>query len=105
MIALLALVITASGCALLALAMQRHHRQVAASTLNQQLQYQRRALGSTSLGLSLIVCWVALGPLVGLLLWLGMLSATTLLVTLVLAFRPRWLALPTWAGRSTGRSD
>ena len=105
MIALAAFVINASGCALLALAMQRHHRQVAAGTLKPQLQRRRRVLGSTALGLSLLVCWVALGPLVGLLLWLGLLSATTLLVALVLAFRPQWLAPPAWAGRSTGRRD
>ena len=105
MIALSAFVLNASGCALLALAMQRHHRQVAADTLTPPRQRRRRALGSTSLGLSLLVCWVALGPLMGLLLWLGMLSATTLIVALVLAFRPQWVAKPAWVGRTTGRRD
>jgi hypothetical protein len=89
MIQVLALALAYAGFTALALAMDRHHRQVWRRTASGRTRILLRAAGILGLGLSLATCIVQSGWSVGLVLWLGVLTAATLAVVVGLAW---WLS-------------
>lgn len=87
---LAALMLSFSGMAGLALAMDRHHEQVTGR--GEVLSAQRlvlRGLGCFLLALALIACTGAWGATVGLTAWCGCLTAGGLLVGALLTYCPR----------------
>lgn len=83
-----------AGMAGLCLAMPRHQRQVWPSLVLSPLYRQiLRALAAGMLALALLPCIRAWGTSVGVVLWLGYLSAGALCLVLLLAYRPRSSAL------------
>lgn len=87
---LAALMLSFSGMAGLALAMDRHHEQVTGSA--EVPRTPRRVLrwaGSLLLALSLAACIGAWGATVGLTAWCGCLTAGGLLVGVLLTYCPR----------------
>lgn len=89
MMALLALVTAYVGFALLALAMDRHYRQVRGGQPVPALRVRWRAGGSLGLVLSLAACVMHDGWSHGLVLWWGVLSTSGIAVVLMLSLAPR----------------
>lgn len=87
-----AFVLGFAGLAALALAMDRHHRQVWPRGLPRHRRVLWRLAGVAGLLASFAVCAAQAGWAVGAVLWLGLLSAAAPMVTLVLSYRPDWLA-------------
>lgn len=93
MMALLAFALACTGFAALALAMDRHHRQVWQRPAPGRRGVLLRVAGAVALGASLAACIAHSGWAVGAVLWLGLLSATASAVALVLTYRPQLFAL------------
>lgn len=89
----MALVCTAVACTMFALSQQRHRRQLVLGVLTQSQQGQRRCLASVLLMVALAICCTLRGPLLGVLFWLGALSACSLAIALLLAYLPRGFTL------------
>jgi hypothetical protein len=98
---LLALALNYVGAAALALAMDRHQRQVGGRTARHVLGW--RLLGGTAWGASLLLCCLSSGWGVGVVQWLGVLTVACLLVMAVLAFWPRCLLGGVMLTRRAGR--
>lgn len=81
----LALALACAGFAALALAMERHHRQVWHRAPGRGLCWSLRLAGAGGLGAALAVCVACAGVAVGVVLWAGLLSAAAVLVVLGLA--------------------
>lgn len=96
MMALLAFALACTGFAALALAMDRHHRQVWQRPASGRQRVLLRVLGTVCLGASLVACIAYSGWSVGIVLWLGLLSAAVPAVALVLTYQPRVLAVAPW---------
>jgi hypothetical protein len=92
MILALALTATLCGLAALALAMSRHHKQVWRRDPSPRRRRSLRATGCALLLSGLLLCVERAGWASGLVWWSGLLSIAALLVTLMLSFRPHWLA-------------
>lgn len=89
-----ALAANLAGLALLALAMDAHWRQVRGrQPLAPRIARTLRALGATALALSLFCCLRADHASMAALVWVMALAAAALAVALMLAWRPRLLAL------------
>ncbi|QIB65130.1 DUF3325 domain-containing protein [Kineobactrum salinum] len=94
LIVLLPLLLCYAGMTGLSLAMPRHQRQVwPAVALAPPYRNGLRALGTGLLALALLPCIRAWGPSVGVVLWLGYLSAGAGGLVLLLSWRPRSAAL------------
>jgi O-antigen/teichoic acid export membrane protein len=91
MILALASIACLIGCAGLALAMSRHHKQVFLRELSRRRQRNLRAAGVALLLAGLLLCVGQAGWGSGAVWWTGMLSIAALTVTLLLSFRPNWL--------------
>lgn len=91
MMVLVALLTAYAGFALLALAMDRHYRQVRGGPLRPGTRLRLRAGGSTCLALSLAACVMHDGWSDGFVLWWGVLSASGIAVVLMLSLAPRLL--------------
>ncbi len=99
----LSAVLALIGFISLSLAMPRHYRQVRSrfskprehSKNRQQLGKIQKLffllLGSIFLIMSSIVCQASLGFAIGLVQWVGILTFTALLTSLLLTYRPHWL--------------
>ncbi len=92
MIELIALMLVYAGFVALALAMNRHHRQVWNRAASKRTQILLRAVGTASLASALAACIIHAGWSIGLVLWFGMLSAAGIVLVLLLAFRPHAIA-------------
>jgi len=101
----LALLCSAGGTAWLALAMEAHWQQVRDSTAGpaRRTAIGLRLLGSAALAVSFGACLLADHVTMAVLVWVMSLAASALLVALMLAWRPRWLAWLTtpWAERQS----
>lgn len=85
---LLALALAFAGMAALSVAMDRHYEQLTRwHETPRLLRMGLRALGSLLIALALVPCLVAWGGSVGIVVWLGFLSAGALCVALLLAWR------------------
>lgn len=91
MMVVLALLTAYAGFALLALAMDRHYRQVRGGSIPPGMRLLLRAGGSTWLALSLAASVAHDGWSDGFVLWWGVLSASGIAVVLMLALAPRRL--------------
>jgi hypothetical protein len=91
----LAAALALAGMAWLALAMDVHWRQVMHRPAESAAGTRRllRALGTLALVLSLLACLRADRPSMAVLVWVMMLAGGALAVALMLAWRPRGLAL------------
>lgn len=92
---LMALLLSLAGFVALALAMERHHRQVWQRAPSRKLCLLLRCAGVIGLGAALTTCAAHAGGATGTVIWLGLMTVAALTVALVLAYRPRWLALVT----------
>ena len=108
---LVALALAYAGMASLCLAMDRHHKQVWGRDASDRARWSLRCAGSLLLALAALPCTEAWGASVGVVAWLGLLSAAALLVAGSLPYAPRWsarlpivavlaagLAMAGWAG-------
>ena len=87
---LLALALAFAGMAALSSAMDRHYEQLTRRRETPRLlRVGLRALGSLLIALALAPCLIAWGGSVGVVVWLGFLSAGALCVALLLA----WLSV------------
>lgn len=96
-----AISLSVTGMAWLALAMEVHwgqvmHRPAEAAALARRML---RGLGATALLLSLAACLVADRPSMAVLSWVMLLAGSAAAVAMLLSHRPRWLAL-LWVGKS-----
>lgn len=80
-----------AGFCLLALAMLRHREQMLGKGATGRWQAYARPLGWLLLGLSLIPCVAAHGWSMGIVWWLGVLTAAVAPIMLLLTYRPRLL--------------
>lgn len=86
---------TLAGMGWLALSMEVHwgqamHRAAEASS---GTQHTLRVLGSLALALALLACLLADRPSMAVLVWVLLMAGSAVSVAMVLARRPRWLAL------------
>lgn len=88
----LAFIATVLGFAALALAMSRHHQQVWHRAPSRRRQWLLRLAGWALLLASLGLCKAYAGWSDGLVWWVGLLTGAAMPVTLLLGFRPGWLA-------------
>lgn len=88
---LLAFLLTLLGFAALALALDRHHRQVRNTLPSRWRRYWLRIGGSLGLALSLTLCVLNQGWGNGVVLWFGLISAAPILIILALAYKPTLL--------------
>jgi hypothetical protein len=88
----LALVSSFAGFSILALAMNRHHKQIWRREPSRRRQWLLRLAGSWLLLSSLGLCQAQVGWASGLVWWTGLLTVAALLVILLLTYRPNWLA-------------
>lgn len=87
--AFIALALSYAGMAGLCLAMDRHHAQVWKRDASVPARWSLRTLGWLLLTLALVPCTVAWGATVGVVVWLGFLSAGALLLAWLLPYAPR----------------
>ena len=87
-----ALISSLFGMAWFALAKQAHWQQVRGLRARSQSVRPLYLLGTISLAVSLLLCLLVDHVSMASLVWLMLLTASALLVTFVLAWRPRWLA-------------
>ena len=92
---LMALLLSLAGFVALALAMERHHRQVWQRAPSRKQSLLLRCAGVIGLGAALAACVAHAGWATGTVIWLGLMTVAALAVALVLSYRPRWLALMT----------
>lgn len=88
----LALASSLTGFAALALAMSRHHKQVWRREPSRRRQLLLRLAGWGLLLASMGFCQAQVGWASGLIRWAGLLTVAALLVTLLLTYRPNWIA-------------
>jgi hypothetical protein len=86
---LLALLSAHIGFGALALAMDRHHRQVFGRGPGTPLRITLRIVGASALAASFAACVAGSGWSIGAVEWFGVLSAAPLTLVLLLAYRPR----------------
>ncbi len=84
----LTFLVMSAGFAALALAMERHHRDVFARTLTNARRNRFRICGTGLLLLSLLACILACGIQFGLVWFIGLSGLAAVLVLLGLAFFP-----------------
>ncbi|MDM0007270.1 DUF3325 domain-containing protein [Variovorax sp. J22G73] len=90
---LIALALALAGMASLSFAMDRHHEQLTNQRdVPVRARWMLRVAGVALLAAAIAPCVAAWGASVGVVAWLGFLSAGALLVALLLAYRPRGLA-------------
>lgn len=90
---LIALALALAGMASLSFAMDRHHEQLTNQRdVPVRVRWLLRVAGAALLAAAIAPCVAAWGASVGIVAWLGFLSAGALLVALLLAYRPRGLA-------------
>jgi len=88
----LVLILSYSGCAALALAMDHHHRQVWQRQASGFIRLVWRTIGSICLGCAWAVCVVHSGGSTGTVAWFGLLSASALGFILLSSYAPRTAA-------------
>lgn len=90
---LVALALAFAGMASLSFAMDRHHEQLTNQRdVPVRARWLLRVAGVALLAAAIAPCVAAWGASVGIVAWLGFLSAGALLVALLLAYRPRGVA-------------
>jgi hypothetical protein len=88
------LLLAVFGMARLALAMEVHWRQLHAERpLSLATARRLRLSGAVALLASLFCCFAAEHPSMAALVWVMTNTASALIVTFTLAFKPRWLSL------------
>jgi len=93
MMLLLAFLFSFVGLALLALAMERHWRQLhAARPLTKATARLLRIVGSTALASSLALCLSVDHASMASLVWIMTLAVSAFVLAMLLAWRPGWLA-------------
>lgn len=78
-----------AGFAFLALAMDRHHRQVWQRPVGEARRAVLRLSGATFLTAALVACVVQVGWSTGLVLWFCVLTASGLTLVVLMPFAPR----------------
>jgi hypothetical protein len=86
-----------AGMAALSLAMDRHAEQVHGRSPRAAWRGALRLLGALLLALAAVPCVRAWGASVGVVVWLGLLSAGALLLVLLLPYAPRAVRPLAWA--------
>lgn len=81
------------GFAWTALSMRKHYLQVFGSEPTGRAPLAWRAAGWALLGAALVLCLAHEGISVGIVAWTGLLSVGALLVTLLLTYRPKSIAV------------
>lgn len=98
-IVLTALGLCFTGMTALALAIDRHHRQVYGDDAPARKRYLLRAAGALLLALAVVPCVLLWGAGAGLVAWIGMLTIGALLAAFLLPYWPARVApLATAAG-------
>lgn len=87
----LSLTMSYTGFTGLSLSMQRHQRDVLGRTLSAHWNTVLRITGYVLLFLTYLLCALQSGPSVGVLLWVGVLSAGAILLVAMLASKARLL--------------
>ena len=90
----LAALLAYAALAALALGMARHHRTVFGRELPPGRRTLLRIAGGSLLALAFAADLRAQGPELGPVAWCAQIAVTGLVLTLLLAFRPRWWAVP-----------
>jgi hypothetical protein len=86
--------VSVAGTGWLALALDRHWRQVRETESPRAATRRRlRVLGGAALMTSLLVCFLANHASMAPLVWCMELAAAAFLVAMLLAWRPRWLVV------------
>jgi hypothetical protein len=87
--------LTLTGMGWLALSMDVHWGQAMhrAAEASGGVQYTLRVLGVLALGLALWACLLADRPSMAVLVWVLLMAGSAVSVAMLLARRPRWLAL------------
>lgn len=88
MILLLTFILSYLGFASLALAMDRHCKQVCQRVPSQKMRLTLRVIGFTALSAALVASIIHMGWDVGMVLWLGLLTSAALSLVLVLTYWP-----------------
>lgn len=99
MMALAVMALSLAGLALLSLSMHKHHRDLFGTPPTPWRTWTLRAAGWTLLGLSVGACVIGWGVSVGVVLWIGMLTAAASAVTAGLSW---WCSRRRFSAR-TGR--
>lgn len=86
MILLSAFLLAGAGFTALALAMDRHHRQVCQRTPSRRQRVWLRVQGAAGLTAALTLCIARVGWGVGIVIWLGLLTLAGLVIVLTLAY-------------------
>lgn len=89
MLLVLSLAMAYAGFAALCLSMQRHQRAALAKTLPPRWNHVLRFFGYGLLLLAYLPCSMQTAPSVGVLLWIGMMSAAVILLVAILAWKAR----------------
>ncbi|MQA38546.1 DUF3325 domain-containing protein [Rugamonas aquatica] len=84
-----ALLLASSGMTALALAIDRHHRQVYGADATPGARLVLRVAGAVLLALAICPCVLLWGAGAGIVAWTGMLTAGALVPALALAYHPR----------------
>ena len=90
---LLAFVASYAGFAALAFAMDRHHRQLRERSSTTGVRLGLRVIGAVSLSHAFYASVTYAGWSIGPVLWFGMISASALVLVVVLAYAPRVAAV------------
>ncbi|HEY8427941.1 MAG TPA: DUF3325 domain-containing protein [Sandaracinaceae bacterium] len=88
----LALTLAYAGFTAVCLAMERHHRQLLGRPPARRTATSLRATGFVLLGLALAACLLTYDGSVGVILWLGLLTAAGLALVFLLPYAPRLAA-------------
>ncbi len=75
----------------LAQSMARHGKQIWGKAMSDKAEQKRQRSGWLLLSINFGALCLWLGPTTALLLWLGYATVASLVVALVLSYRPRWL--------------
>ena len=104
MMDLLILALAVAGFAVLALSMDKHHRDLFQARPTRLRRLSLQTAGWLVLGLSLAVCVDGFGVSIGIVFWTGMLTVAALAVAAALSWRHVWLKslARTKAWRDTG---
>lgn len=90
----LALVLSFTGMAALAFAMDRHYEQLTGRYEQSAAQrWLLRCLGAAALVAAIFPCVAAWGTTVGAVAWLGWISVAALVAVVLISAAPRWAAL------------
>ncbi|MBL4801606.1 MAG: DUF3325 domain-containing protein [Emcibacter sp.] len=83
---LLSFILTLIGCTVLCLAMARHHRQIWNRAPDRRTAFFLRFVGGGLMTSAVVICMESTGWVFGLVTWLGIFTASTILLVFLLPY-------------------